>query len=144
MAIWVYSSTDENWYEVINGVLWGARSGDVSAFAAILNSALSKLLTYEGTVYRGYTPPDLDEFVRSYDPGMYIRWPGFTSTTGNREKAFSGNVLFRIKVKSGRILGDYADKSEEEEVLLPSGARVYVLALERDGDAVIVDLEERP
>lgn len=145
LAIWVYSSTDDGWYARINGELWnGPCSEGVLLFAEVLDAALDKLPPYEGQVYRGYTASDLDAFLDQYGVGALIRWPGFTSSSLDPEKAFAGNVLFIIRSQSGRILGDYADKPFEDEVLFPKGSLYLVTSLERRENFAIIELEERP
>lgn len=144
LAIWIYTSTDEDWYNRINGELWGACGAAVTAFADLLNTALAKIPPCNHHVYRGYNVSDLDAFLATYGVGDLIRWPGFTSSTLDPAKAFAGNVFFTIRSQKGRILGNYADKPFEEEVLFPSGCRFLVLFVERrEGDALI-ELEERP
>lgn len=143
LAVWIYSSTDDGWYARINGELWnGPCSDQVLKMAALLNSGLSKLPPYHGKVYRGFNTPDMDAFLETYGIGGLIRWPGFTSSTLNPEKAFEGNVLFIIHSKSGRILNSYADKPSEEEVLFSSACRFVVISLEREEDFAIIELEE--
>ncbi|HLZ05063.1 MAG TPA: ADP-ribosyltransferase domain-containing protein [Bradyrhizobium sp.] len=143
LAIWIYSSTDQHWYERINGELWSPScSTEVQQFSEILNVALRKLPTHDGIVHRGYYAADLDEFCETYDVGIVVRWPGFTSTSAVREEAFPGNVLFTIRSYSGRILGLYADKPSEREILFPSGTRYRVTFMERDDDVVVIELEE--
>jgi len=43
-AIWIYSSTNARWYEIVNGELWtGHPRPDIQLFSEILNCALEKL-----------------------------------------------------------------------------------------------------
>jgi hypothetical protein len=145
LALWIYTSTDAGWYERINGELWGAAcSAEVWELSGILNAALAKFPPCNRIVYRGFRTADLDAFLATYGIGNVIRWPGFTSSTLDPEKAFEGNVLFTIRSQNGRILGAYADKPAEEEVLFPSGCRFLIVSLERREDVALIELDERP
>jgi hypothetical protein len=144
MAIWIYSSTDARWYERINGSLWKPVGSDpkVTIFARLLNKALQRLPEFQGTVYRGYRAHDLAAFTERYIREQVILWPGFTSTSHRREKAFTGNVLFRILSKTGRLLGEYADAPSEEEVLIPSGSTFERLAVDGGGRSAFIYLRQ--
>jgi hypothetical protein len=147
MAIWVYSSTDQKWYERINSELrGGAPSLTVQIFAELWNTALDQLPNHVGVVYRGFYAADLDgatdQILRAYDASALIEWHAFTSSSKDVKKAFPGNVLFIIRSQSGRVLGPYADKPAEEEILFKAGSRYNVTALEREADYLIVQLDE--
>jgi len=143
LAIWIYSSTDDDWYERINDELWHPpESAEVAALSQLINAALQKLPVHAGLTYRGYYAADLDPFLAMFEPTAVIRWPGFTSSSVVPEKAFSGNILFAIRSQNGRILGLYADKPDEEEVLFKSGSRFVVVSVERREDLAVIELEE--
>jgi hypothetical protein len=145
LAIWIYTSTDAGWYARINGELWNPPcSAEVALFASVLNVALGNIPPCDRIVYRGYNADDLDAFLGTYGIGDVIRWPGFTSSTLDPAKAFEGNVLFTIRSQKGRILGQYADKPAEEEVLFPTGCRFLIISVERRDDVAFIELEERP
>ena len=145
LAIWIYSSTDSDFYARINGELWSPPcSAEVSEFSEILHLALRKLPAHDGITYRGYNAANFDDFLDQFEPGITIRWPGFTSSTLDRAEAYEGNVLFIIRSHNGRILGLYADDPGEREVLFPGGTRFQVLSVERDDDAAVIELEEVP
>ena len=110
LAIWIYSCTNLQWHEAVNGGLWSATPSEgILFFAELLNEAIAKLPKYKGLVYRGYRTKTLDEFLRTHRPGESVCWRGFTSCTSSIEWAFAGNLLFTITSQNGRLLGGYAD-----------------------------------
>jgi hypothetical protein len=119
LAIWFYSSTDDLWYTRVNRELWTlSPSDDIAFFAELLNAAIAKLQPESGTVFRGYRTADLAAFLAGHRVRQTIRWPGFSSSSRILGQAFPGNVLFVIKSKTGKILGSYADRPAEAEILL--------------------------
>lgn len=143
LAIWIYSSTDDRWYERINRELRELNPcDDVKFFAQLLNEALEKTPVFAGQAYRGMTVPDIDAHIEDYDIGKVVPWAAFTSSTRDLAKAFSGNVLFIISSQNGRVLGAYADKPAEEEVLFKAGSKFRVLAAERLDGLLIISVAE--
>jgi len=143
LAIWIYSSTDERWYERVNQELReGHATPGIQEFARMLDSALEKLPVHRGEVYRGMTVPDIDAIMEDYEVGHTTQWTAFTSTTKNAERAFEGNVLFIIASLNGRELGPYSDKLSEEEVLFQTGLRIEVLGLEQQGGLLVINVAE--
>jgi hypothetical protein len=144
LSVWIYSSTDSRWYERVNSTLRGLNHDpDVQLFAAILNKALEKLPRYQGRVYRRIRMDDLDAVAAGYEPGTVRGWTPFTSSSKSLERALRGNVLFIIGSQNGRVLGEYADKPSEEEVLFRTGLVFEVLALERRPNVLVVQVAER-
>ena len=143
LAVWIYSSTNDSWYERINRELRELNpSEDVRFFAQLLNEALEKLPAFVGEVYRGMTVPDLDAHVDDYEIDVIVPWAAFTSSSREITKAFDGNVLFSIASQNGRGLGVYADKPSEEEILFCSGSKFRVLAAERRDGFLIISVAE--
>ena len=143
IALQIYTSTDAQWYERINRELRELNPGDdVRFFAQLLNEALEKLPRFEGQVYRGMTVPDLDIHINDYEIDVIVPWAAFTSSSRDITKAFEGNVLFIITSQNGRVLGGYADKPAEEEVLFCSGCSFRVLAAERRDGLLIISVAE--
>lgn len=142
VAILIYTSS-AGWYAEINRQL---REQDVTPavaeFAQLLTAAVETLIPFEGTVYRGIAVPDLDSFLLDYEPGLVVTWRSFTSTTRDPERAFFGNVLFIIEAKNARLLGHYSATPELEEALFSPGARFRVVAVERNGDDAVIELQE--
>ena len=143
LAIWIYT-TPNDWHRQINESLWRrSPPGDYAIFAQILNDALRKLPSVARTVYRGWQSNSLDEFLRTYQVGRVFDWPGFTSITRSAEKAYIGNVLFRIRSLSGRSMHGVGAEESEEEVLFMAATRFVVSEISVRGDGVVlVDLAE--
>jgi hypothetical protein len=143
MAIWVYT-TPNDWHRQINEALWRrSPPGETKVFARILNDALSKLPSVMRTVYRGWYSNSPDHFSRTYQVGRIFVWPGFTSTTRTAEKAYIGNVLFRIRSLTGRSLQGVGAEEAEEEILFMAGTRFMVsgVSVRVDG-VVLIDMAE--
>ena len=130
LAFYVYS-TANGWHTYINAELWsGAPNPDVTAFAAVLNSGLSKLAPIKGvngTVFRGYNARDLDVFAAQYIEGQVVTFPGFTSASFKEAGAFGGNVLFIIRALTARAIWFLSPNFHEEEALLPTGCKFEVV-----------------
>jgi NAD:arginine ADP-ribosyltransferase len=149
LAIWIYASSS-TWHAKINDALWllnRSRIGvgaEVSIVAVVLARALRKLPRHRGFVYRGYYTPYLDRFLRGsgFKIGDVYEWPTFLSTSKRPEKAYSGNVLFTILSRNGRVLGYYAPEPEEEEVLFTSLSRFRVRAIERRPHKAFIEMVE--
>jgi hypothetical protein len=143
LAIWVYSSTNDRWYERINRELRELHPcDDVRFFTELLNEALEKLPAFHGEVFRGMTVPNIDDHVDDYDVGVEVIWDAFTSSSRQITKAFDGNVFFTIASQNGRVLGVYADKPSEEEILFRAGSKFKVLAAERRDGVLIISVAE--
>jgi hypothetical protein len=143
LAIWIYSNFTSNWYSQLNNDLWsGAPSIATTAFARILNGAISKLPTHVGSVYRGIESRDLDALLAIHHFGATVAWPGFTSSTLDRSEAYAGDVLFVIQSHTGRKLELYAQNHTEREVLFPPGTKFHVTFVDVDDDGATIELEE--
>ncbi|MFL5057022.1 MAG: ADP-ribosyltransferase domain-containing protein [Microvirga sp.] len=147
MAVWVYSNTDQRWYVSINQELRsGSPLDDYRFFAALLNETLEKLPRHSAEVFRGVRFPDInriaDHFIEAYDTGRELVWLAFTSSSRLIGKAFEGNVLLTIFSQNGRVLGLYAHRPSEEEILFRAGSRFIVTYVNLDADLVVVGLNE--
>jgi hypothetical protein len=143
LAIWIYT-TPNDWHRQINEALWrGSPPAATVMFARILDDALRKLPSVTRTVYRGWRASSPDHFSRTHQVGSVHVWPGFTSTTRTAEKAYIGNVLFRIGSLTGRSLHGVGAEESEEEVLFMAGTRFMVSAVSLRGDGIaLVDMVE--
>jgi len=85
-----------------------------------LQSALSKLPTKHGSVYRGILGER--EMFRTYTFGRKIHWTSFTSTTTNLERAKTfaapDGIVVCLKIMTGKYIGNYSYYPREEEILL--------------------------
>jgi NAD:arginine ADP-ribosyltransferase len=150
LAFYVYS-TANGWHSYINAQLWsGNPTGDVAAFADVLNSALGKIVAITGkpgTVYRGYSARDLDAFGAQYVQNGIVRFPAFTSASFSQTGAFGGNVLFIIRALSARAIWWLSPNFHEEEALFPTDCTFQVVDKEFQsvGDAhakLVIVLQE--
>jgi len=119
------------------------------AFGAIASDGLRKMKVHKGTVYRGleFVPEDLGKQLRALEPGDVYADPGFQSTSKSAEKAFSGEIRFIIKSRTGRDVQSISLHEREQEVLFPPGAQFLVTKVEekpRAGrrDIYMVDINE--
>ena len=129
----VYLCTMKVAYLPLNAAL---RSGDVNRiapfrqFVRLLVSALDKLPSYSGIVYRGITARLGDG---EYANGSEVIWGGVSScsTGGIAVDEFIGDndthrTLFAIDVQGGKIIREYSAFEAEAEVLLPISTRLVV------------------
>lgn len=117
----------------------------LSAFADTLNSALDKLPSYSGTVYRGADLPKklIQEYKDALQNNNSIKHNYFTSTAKDPGAAFSKNVLFTIQTKNGKdveMISPYTDS--EKEVLIKSGTEFQVLDIVESQNRVEIWLRE--
>jgi hypothetical protein len=155
LAFYVYS-TANGWHNYINSQLWSDNPHpDVVTFAEVLNSGLRKLAPIRGTngtVFRGYSAPDLDRVAAQYLEGQVVTFPAFTSASFKESGAFGGNVLFIIRALNARAIWFLSPNFHEEEALLPTGCRFQVvdtelqLLADRRAKLVVVlqEIEARP
>lgn len=145
LAFYAYT-TSLHWHDLINEQLWSGTPGpDFIVFRDVLNHALHKLPVHNangGVVYRGYDVPDLQMFLRRYEPGSAIHFPGFTSAAFKEEHAFGGNVLFIIRALTARAVWYLSANFHEYEVLIPAGRNFAVMSTIRYGNRAVISLEE--
>ena len=120
-------------YQLLNAAL---RSGEENCiapfrrFARLLLSALVKLPSYNGVVYRAINARLGNG---EYTNGSEIMWGGLSSCSidGSAVDEFLGDsntyrTLFAIDVKDGKAICEYSAFEAEAEVLLPIGTRLVV------------------
>ncbi|MEN9810461.1 MAG: hypothetical protein RLZZ488_2028 [Pseudomonadota bacterium] len=91
-------------------------------------SGLSKMVdqAFVGTVYRG---TNLTKEVSAlYQAGARVTEFGFTSTTRKFGEKFSGNTMFVIKSKTGRMIDQLSTFENEAEVLFAPGTVFRVIS----------------
>lgn len=95
-----------------------------------LDSALSKMPTYRGTLYRsvsGFGIGDVEEFIRSYIPGEERVFPSYIScSTGLYDESFP--IQYVIQSKTGRDIRTF--NQGEQEVLFERDSRFWVTKVE--------------
>mmetsp|Transcript_82436 Transcript_82436/g.229742 ORF Transcript_82436/g.229742 Transcript_82436/m.229742 type:complete len:552 (-) Transcript_82436:90-1745(-) len=99
---------------------------------------------YLGTAYRGITVPDVNQYLKDFQPGAEFVWEAFTSTTSDKTIAkMFGNLLFEIHCNepvTGTFDDDtpefapadirpFSDTKEETEILFPPNVRFRVITI---------------
>lgn len=134
IAISCYTSQS---YVAINGQL---RSDNphpaATALAEAFNSGLSKLPSFEGTVYRGARLPE--SVGLSYQEGNMIGDQGIVSTTWDPKQKFTDRINYDIQIvckdgSKGKDISAFSDKPTENEVAFPTGTRFQVTLRTVDG-----------
>lgn len=102
----------------------------LALYIEVLDSALSKLPNYVGTVVRGTHLPDA--VLAEHVPGAVVTYPAFTSTTAGNAvpKAFVSTDTIVIHSKTGKRIADFAFDHSEDEVLFKNGTSFRVLSVE--------------
>lgn len=108
---------------------WAAR------YTAPIDTGLSKLPNYIGTVYRGVKLPS-DELAK-YVTGATVTDYAYISTNkdGFHPKYISdGETLFIMESKTGKDITDFPNGAYENEVLFKHDTRFRVEGRSRDGE----------
>lgn len=140
-AIVLYTQT---FYIEMNGAL---RNRDKTAMneygngIRLADKALSKMPVHQGWVRRGVEMMPAD-VVAKYVPGVVVTEEAFTSSSRADEKAFKGEVQFKILSKSGRDVQKLSRVEAEQEVLFRPGTKFVVVDKVREGDQTIITMEE--
>ena len=140
----MYSASE---YAELNKGLWTDNmTPELQSFNNTLNRSLDKLQPYKGNVYRGVElePEHIQRYIDAYNSKSILTEKGFTSTSNDPQKAFSGNVTFKITSKAGKEITPLSKFGEtENEVLLKSGTQVRVTRFEQlTHGRYNIDLEE--
>jgi hypothetical protein len=144
LALWLYTTTNGPWFNTINAPLREGRPRDAALIVVTecLASAVQKLPTHKGIVWRGIRVPDLAAFLEEVERKPEIVWRAFSSASIDETQADAGNVLFIIESHAGRRIGLYAEIWEEQEVLFVPGSRFRVVGLERTSTKAIFNLRQ--
>jgi len=140
MAILKYTQA---MFQLINPKLWKSEplSKCEKAFVVTLDSALTDLPNYIGTVYRGTTTKYISLEEGSNYPTEML---GYTSTTVDLEVAdsFMTDRREMIAVNTGKDISAYSGAHmggvNEKEILLPRGVLLFVNKLENVEETVLV------
>ncbi|CAF1158288.1 unnamed protein product [Adineta ricciae] len=134
-------------YAIINDLL---RDNDAMnaqpwfSYLKLLSTAVSKLPTYSGNVWRGVR----GNVAKNYKKGMPVCWWAFTSCTTSLSviKEFlpmkGQGTIFMIECVSGRLISNYSEYESEDEVLLMPGIRFIVTDTLPYNDMNMVHLKE--
>lgn len=132
-------------YQTFNRALWSEQSNNPLERGEIrlLTSALNKLPSYRGRVYRGEIDPfvqedmnDLNDRIASLIPGQPYLFKGFMSTTlakNAQGKAYRENrvIVYEVKSKHGKNVAPLSSRLEENEILFRPGTWFQVLDLRK-------------
>lgn len=121
-ALWSYTGDD---YLEINRELWEDNlSPEVQRLHSAILSALAKLPTYQGLVYRR----TFAKYFGDLSEGKTLTMTGFSSFTEDvaRLKDFSGDIVFVLKSTKGDRISEFSQLPEEKEVIYPNGA-IFVI-----------------
>ena len=93
-------------------------------------SALNKLESFRGTVYRESTL--YGDQIALYEPGKTVKELAFTSTSSETQGAAQrrGNTLFVITSKTGKAIDRFSRHPGEKEILFAPGTEYNVLSRE--------------
>ena len=132
LAVVGYTGGD---FQIINSSLWRQSKRDLTTlkpYIGALSSALAKLPSYQGTVYRITYMRDR----HALDPGRVVTPQGFTSTSmPGGGSMVSGDVKLIIQSKTGKRIDYFSDAPYESEVLFAPGARFKVVGRGVDADS---------
>ncbi|HEU4613419.1 MAG TPA: ADP-ribosyltransferase domain-containing protein [Kofleriaceae bacterium] len=141
VAILLYTSTH---FVEMNKALRTADASkldDVGDAIALASAGLEKMPVYQGWTYRGVDSLPA-EVLAKYVPGQTVTEEAFTSSSYAESGQYAGNVQFRIKSKDGRLVESLSRYDNEKEVLFKPGSKFKVVDKERDGDRVVITMEE--
>jgi len=110
----------------------------IEAAASGLNKMTEKIFT--GTVYRGAYLP---ESVRNaYKVGANVTEKAFTSTSRSFSDKFTGNTVFVINSKTGKMIEEMSTFANEKEVLFAPGTVFKVVAKTIEGKVTKILMEQ--
>jgi len=117
---------------------------------------------YTGDMYRGISVRDTATFeaMKNLQPGQEISMRGLSSFSEDIGTAasfsgtfkdmykktglFEGGVVFKLTgSRRAASIKRFSKKPEEKEVLLSKSSRTFVKSVSRDGDGLLITLEER-
>lgn len=151
-AISEYSGSS---YYNINKSLRGTKTSkslqqDLQDQINAIRSGLNKLPpTTSKEVYRGLrtnNPAKINEIYKQYEVDQIITEPGFLSTSPVDRNQFGNLIKFKIRPKptttKGKVLGDYSQMPDENEVLFPPSTSFKVKNKYQEGKTKWIELEE--
>ncbi|MEY4064687.1 MAG: hypothetical protein RIR26_895 [Pseudomonadota bacterium] len=110
----------------------------IEAAASGLTKMTDKIFT--GTVYRGaYLPANISS---AYKVGSNITEKAFTSTSRSFGDKLSGNVLFVIQSKTGKMIEELSTFANEKEVLFAPGTVFKVISKTVEGKITKILMEQ--
>ena len=128
-----------SYFSTLNSALRSGADGEHKAVIDTLNSGLKKIASHKGIVVRRVS--DLGKDLELLKPGATVQFKAFTSTTTRAEFASGTPFKFSIETCSGRYIAPISKYKGEEEVLLPSGAKLKVVSRKDGKDGYLAEFE---
>ena len=97
-------------------------------YKKVMNSALDKLESYKGNVYRGadLSSEIINKYKKAAETGEPYTENYYLSTSKDREGVFDRNTMYQIKSKNGKQIEELSFFSEEKEVLFKEGTKFKI------------------
>ena len=115
-------------------------------YRKVMNSALDKLESYKGTVYRGadLSLEVINKYKKAAETGEPYTENYYLSTSKSEKKAFERNTIYEIKSKSGKQIEELSYFSYEKEVLFKEGTKFKINAVYFDEkiNRNVIEMEE--
>lgn len=115
-------------------------------YRKVMNSALDKLESYKGTVYRGsdLSLEVINKYKKAAETGEPYTENYYLSTSKSEKKAFERNTIYEIKSKTGKQIEELSYFSQEKEVLFKEGTKFKINSVYFDEgmNKNIIEMEE--
>lgn len=97
-------------------------------YKKVMNSALDKLESYKGYVFRGadLSSEIINKYKKAAETGEPYTENYYLSTSKDREGVFDRNTMYQIKSKNGKQIEELSFFSEEKEVLFKEGTKFKI------------------
>ena len=97
-------------------------------YKKVMNSALDKLESYKGNVYRGadLSSEIINKYKKAAETGEPYTENYYLSTSKNEDTIFDRNTFYEIKSKNGKQIEKLSFFSEEKEVLFKEGTKFKI------------------
>ena len=98
-------------------------------YKKVMNSALDKLESYKGYVFRGadLSSEIINKYKKAEETGEPYTENHYLSTSKDREKSFDRNTKYKILSKNGKQIEELSFFLEEKEVLFKEGTQFKIL-----------------
>ena len=97
-------------------------------YKKVMNSALDKLESYKGNVYRGadLSSEIINKYKKAAETGELYTENYYLSTSKSKDTVFDRNTFYEIKSKNGKQIEKLSFFSEEKEVLFKEGTKFKI------------------
>ncbi|MFH1729425.1 MAG: ADP-ribosyltransferase domain-containing protein [Pseudomonadota bacterium] len=132
-------------------MLLGKSKEELKALRTLVSSALRKMPSQEGQVFRGQNYRR--ELIETLKPGDLMKDPGYFSASTSYDVAQEWSqqyklykhpqpVVFKIDHKGGKNITDFSFNPTEDEVLFRDSTAFKVLSIDKSGNPWIIHIEE--